>query len=214
MTFEIRDYYGDHLTARPTAIAQQAGEPPLPAVGIQVENGITLYLPTSRVEEVVAGIRDAARTAARQTTPHACDNCAGIDPASCLTNPDRAARQTTGQDDTGAAFTTVPLSGFQPGRMTMTAPAVGQPAEAHDTEQLVPVGWWCWRGNDHGHLADTACRSDNVPIHVPAEWADEMRAVIQHLTDDHDPGDDCTWVTPEEQDAETLAAADTVEDQR
>ncbi|WP_030319658.1 hypothetical protein [Streptomyces flavochromogenes] len=90
------------------------------------------------------------------------------------------------------------------------APAAGlsdtQPTV--DREQLAHVGWWCWRGNDHGHLADTACRSDNVPIHVPTEWATEMRAVIEHLTDTHEPGQDCTWVTPEEQDAETAAAAD------
>lgn len=98
---------------------------------------------------------------------------------------------------------------------TRATPAVGWPAAApaDETEPLVHVGWWCWRGNNHGHLTSEACRSDNVPIHVPAEWADEMRAVIQHLTDDHAPGEDCTWVTPEEQAAETLAAADTVEDE-
>ncbi|MFF8610854.1 hypothetical protein ACF06X_33650 [Streptomyces sp. NPDC015346] len=55
-------------------------------------------------------------------------------------------------------------------------------------EQLVHVGWWCWRGNPPGHLAAQACRSDNVPIHVPAEWADDMRAVIQRIED----GDDDT----------------------
>ncbi|MHA4776038.1 hypothetical protein L1085_016200 [Streptomyces sp. MSC1_001] len=59
-------------------------------------------VPPDRVEEVIAGIRDAARTAA-------------------------------GQDQ--ATFTTVPLSGFQPGRMTMAAPTVGQPAEAHATDE-------------------------------------------------------------------------------
>ncbi|MFD3333560.1 hypothetical protein ACFWV1_13070 [Streptomyces sp. NPDC058700] len=104
-------------------------------------------------------------------------------------------------------------------------PAVGQPAEAPATDRaeqaaeetpgrLAHIGWWCWRGNNHGHLADIPCRSDNVPIHVPSEWADEMRAVVQHLTDDHDLGEDCTWVTPEEQAAETQAAADTVEGER
>jgi len=91
------------------------------------------------------------------------------------------------------------------------APAVGQQDATQpttdETEHLVHVGWWCWRGNDHGHLADMACRSDNVPIHVPTEWAAEMRAVIEHLTDNHEPGEDCTWVTPEEQAAETQAAA-------
>ena len=55
-------------------------------------------------------------------------------------------------------------------------------------EQLVHVGWWCWRGDNHGHLATTACRSDNVPLHAPAEWADDMRAVIQRIDDgDEEP---------------------------
>ncbi|MFE0651012.1 hypothetical protein ACFVZH_20725 [Streptomyces sp. NPDC059534] len=77
MTFEYRDYYGDHLTARPTAIAQRAGEPPLPAVGIQIENGTTLFVPAARVEEVIAGIRDAARqtTAAPAAKPVPCGQC-------------------------------------------------------------------------------------------------------------------------------------------
>lgn len=160
-------------------------------------NGIAISL--DRVEEVVAGIRDAARTA--------------------------AARQTTGQADTertprvcscgiAAPHTFCPPP-WDTDEQPEPAPAVGQPAEAQaaDEAELVPVGWWCWRGDNHGHLADIPCRSDNVPIHVPAEWADDMRAVIQHLADDHDPSEDCTWVTPEEQAAETRAAADTVEDE-
>ena len=53
-------------------------------------------------------------------------------------------------------------------------------------EPLIHVGWWCWRGDNHGHLATTACRSDNVPIHVPAEWAHEMRAVIRRIEDGDD----------------------------
>ncbi|TGZ14707.1 hypothetical protein DV517_61900 [Streptomyces sp. S816] len=61
----------------------------------------------------------------------------------------------------------------------------GQPP-ADQAEQLVHVGWWCWRGDSHGHLATMACRSDNVPIHVPAEWADEMRAVLQRIEDGDD----------------------------
>ncbi|WP_185909184.1 hypothetical protein [Streptomyces sp. WAC01280] len=95
-------------------------------------------------------------------------------------------------------------------------PSHDQPAEQSTEEtpdRLAHVGWWCWRGNDHGHLADTACRSDNVPIHVPTEWADDMRAVIEHLADTHEPGQDCTWVTPEEQAVETRAAADVEEDE-
>ncbi|WP_225840284.1 hypothetical protein [Streptomyces sp. NK08204] len=68
------------------------------------------------------------------------------------------------------------------------APVAQQPAAA-DGEELVHVGWWCWRGDNHGHLATMACRSDNVPIHVPAEWADDMRAVLQRL-EDGDEDDD------------------------
>lgn len=60
----------------------------------------------------------------------------------------------------------------------------------NDNPELVHVGWWCWRGDNHGHLATTACRSDNVPIHVPAEWADEMRAVIQRIEDGDDEPED------------------------
>jgi len=55
-----------------------------------------------------------------------------------------------------------------------------------NTEALVQVGWWCWRGDGHGHLATTACRSDNVPIHVPAEWELDMRAVIERIEDGDD----------------------------
>lgn len=235
MTFEYRDDATcDKLVAQPDTDDDRKPVVFLSTTGLN--NGV--YVPVDRVEEVVAGIRDAARTAA------------AIDTASD-TAQHPAARQTTGQDDTDPDPTTaddptplrwglgdvehgdddtvtVYLSGpdrepywleLEPERAAalrddLAAPAVGQPAEAHDTEQLVPVGWWCWRGNDHGHLAHTACRSDNVPFHVPAEWASEMRAVIRHLTDDHDPGEDCTWVTPEEQAAETRAAADVVEDER
>jgi hypothetical protein len=65
----------------------------------------------------------------------------------------------------------------------------GQPDTGEET--LVHVGWWCWRGDNHGHLTTMACRSDNVPIHVPAEWADDMRAVIQRIEDgDAEPGRD------------------------
>ncbi|MFE6903822.1 hypothetical protein ACFVFJ_44575 [Streptomyces sp. NPDC057717] len=67
-----------------------------------------------------------------------------------------------------------------------SAPA-DRTAEAHPAEQLVHVGWWCWRGDNHGHLVTAACRSDNVPLHAPAEWADEMRAVIQRIEDGDEP---------------------------
>ncbi|MFC8008676.1 hypothetical protein [Streptomyces cinereoruber] len=89
----------------------------------------------------------------------------------------------------------------------LAAARTAEPLQSEPTP-LVPVGWWCWRGDNHGHLATTPCRSDNVPLHVPTEWAGDMRAVIEHLTDDHEPGEDCTWVTPEERAAGPLAAAD------
>lgn len=54
------------------------------------------------------------------------------------------------------------------------------------TEQLVHIGWWCWRGDNHGHLVTSPCRSDNVPLHAPTEWADDMRAVIQRIEDGDD----------------------------
>ncbi|MER7953880.1 hypothetical protein [Streptomyces sp. NPDC096030] len=63
-----------------------------------------------------------------------------------------------------------------------------QPAE-ETPDRLTHVGWWCWRGNPPGHLATQACRSDNVPIHVPAEWADDMIAVFRRLEDGDDEPD-------------------------
>ena len=205
MTFEYRDHDGDFI---------EVSIPfDLPYIALRTSDR-GCYVHPDRVEEVVAGIRDAARTAARQTTGQAdtavtCAHCKG-----------------TGADPEDQGDYEPSVHMYNPTTIGpcpechgsgKDAPAVGQPAEAHDTdraEPLVHVGWWCWRGNDHGHLAEMACRSDNVPIHVPAEWADEMRAVVQHLTDGHEPGQDCTWVTPEEQAAETQAAADTVEDER
>lgn len=44
------------------------------------------------------------------------------------------------------------------------------------TGDLVQVGWYCWRC--HG-IVTQACRSDNVPIHVPAEWAEHMVREIE-----------------------------------
>lgn len=60
-TFEYHDEDGDDLSVRPMR--------GIPAVLILTgTNGIAVDL--DRVEEVIAGIRDAARTAARQTTGH------------------------------------------------------------------------------------------------------------------------------------------------
>jgi hypothetical protein len=43
------------------------------------------------------------------------------------------------------------------------------------TPVLVQVGWYCWRC--HGIVAQ-ACRSDNVPVHVPADWVEDMTKEI------------------------------------
>ncbi|MDX5526150.1 hypothetical protein PV677_36385 [Streptomyces sp. DE06-01C] len=48
-----------------------------------------------------------------------------------------------------------------------------EPAEP--LASLGQVGWYCWRC--HGIVAQ-ACRSDNVPVHVPADWQEEMTREI------------------------------------
>lgn len=40
---------------------------------------------------------------------------------------------------------------------------------------LVQVGWWCWRCEA---VNRTACRSDAVPVYVPAEDAEDVRAAL------------------------------------
>lgn len=42
--------------------------------------------------------------------------------------------------------------------------------------ELVFVGWWCWKAG--GHFSDIACRSDCVPLHVPREWESHMKKMI------------------------------------
>lgn len=168
-TFEYHDEDGDDLSVRPMR--------GIPAVLILTgTNGIAVDL--DRVEEVIAGIRDAARTAAAIDTgsdraQHACTNCDGIDPASCLTNPGRAARQTTGQ--TGAWPLATPCGycshtrnwHMPKGRCQVKAgetgcgctafvapdgshpdperPAVGQPAEAQAADEEAHPPRTVWR---------------------------------------------------------------------
>ena len=48
-----------------------------------------------------------------------------------------------------------------------------QPALAH-------VGWYCWRCRG---LVSRACRSDNVPVHVPVEWEKSMVAEIERKSE-------------------------------
>lgn len=78
-------------------------------------------------------------------------------------------------------------------------PAVRPEAATQATDDegpLVQIGWYCWRC--HGINPDP-CRSDAVPIHVPAEWADDMRTEIE---EDHDepapqPTEPATVTDPE-----------------
>ncbi|MFF7335410.1 ParB N-terminal domain-containing protein [Streptomyces sp. NPDC008150] len=70
------------------------------------------------------------------------------------------------------------------GCIAFAVPAKPTAAVSQPVPSLVHVGWWCWRGTGEGHLAATACRSDNVPLHVPAEWAADMRAMLARLEDD------------------------------
>lgn len=53
----------------------------------------------------------------------------------------------------------------------------------NDSPQLVQVGWYCWRCEG---LVEQPCRSDNVPVSVPAEWADDMLAEIRRLAEEDD----------------------------
>jgi hypothetical protein len=49
--------------------------------------------------------------------------------------------------------------------------------------ELIQIGWYCWRCEG---LVEQACRSDNVPVHVPADWATEMTAEIRRLSEETD----------------------------
>lgn len=62
----------------------------------------------------------------------------------------------------------------------------GPTPEESRAAMLVQVGWYCWRCRAVNRMA---CRSDNVPVHVPVEWADEMRAEIARR-EDEDDGDE------------------------
>jgi hypothetical protein len=57
------------------------------------------------------------------------------------------------------------------------------PATETEPNNLVQVGWYCWRCRA---INAQACRSDSVPVHVPAEWAGEMEAEIARREDEPD----------------------------
>ncbi|MFE4867679.1 hypothetical protein [Streptomyces sp. NPDC056682] len=61
-------------------------------------------------------------------------------------------------------------------------------ASAPETEpnDLVQIGWYCW----HCRAINTqACRSDNMPIHVPAEWVPGMETEIVRRKEERDDTD-------------------------
>ncbi|MFD7016081.1 hypothetical protein [Streptomyces sp. NPDC059928] len=50
-------------------------------------------------------------------------------------------------------------------------------------DNLVQIGWYCW----HCRAINTqACRSDNMPIHVPAEWVPDMETEIARREEERD----------------------------
>lgn len=160
MTFEYRDDTTcDKLVAQPDTDDDRNPVVFLSTTGIN--KGV--YVPVTRVEEVVAGIRDAARTAAgQQPKPAAaysdgmgrayCLTCAsttgadvpltidGIDPqeacAKCCRYVADVARQTTGQADTVRLCTCGNYAAPHPfPGCAKPVPAVGQPAEAQATDR-------------------------------------------------------------------------------
>jgi hypothetical protein len=52
-----------------------------------------------------------------------------------------------------------------------------------DNPELVQVGWYCWRC---AGLVEAPCRSDSVPVSVPAEWAADMEAEVRRLGEEDD----------------------------
>lgn len=53
-------------------------------------------------------------------------------------------------------------------------------AQDEEGKPLVPVGWYCWRC--HG-VNFSPCKSDSVPIYIPAEWVGDM---TRELTEKED----------------------------
>ncbi|KAA6220029.1 hypothetical protein [Streptomyces filamentosus] len=244
MTFDYRDADGDTFI-----VANNKTDAGQPVVWMATSpDGV--YIDLNRVEEVVAGIRDAARTAARQTTgqderdprhalcgvecpavgqpneatctedfrrprchPRHTDDCPYTDPSIaadptplrwglgdvlhgdddsvivCLSGPAREPYWLELEFERAAAL-----------RDDLAAPAVGQPAEAHDTDEAL---------TPRGLLLD-------VLDHTSSAYLDE------HFAPDEELGDVADYLIKlireenpnEEQAAETLAAADTVEDER
>jgi hypothetical protein len=58
------------------------------------------------------------------------------------------------------------------------------PAASTDTADNLPqVGWYCWRCEA---INTEPCKSDSVPVHVPADWADLMTEEIAKRDEEDD----------------------------
>lgn len=54
--------------------------------------------------------------------------------------------------------------------------------QRYRTAQIpVLLGWWCWRCEGFN---EQACRSDSVPVYVPAEWLTDMRKTLINEEDE------------------------------
>lgn len=60
MTYRYTDQLGDTIDAQPVQLVTSG-----PAVSIAV-NDVAVWIPVDRVEELIAGLRDTARQAARE----------------------------------------------------------------------------------------------------------------------------------------------------
>ncbi|MFE3123706.1 hypothetical protein ACFXHD_09825 [Streptomyces hydrogenans] len=198
MTFEYRDAYGRVLTAdhglddddNPMAVLWSRGE---------FGASVPVRIPASRVEEVVTGIRGAVRTAARQATGQDDTKPAyyGVNGCTC-----RAWTRVGGTPRFLRGDESVELIGGweELPDCPHHAPAVGQPAEAHGTDEVL---------TPRGLLLD-------VLAHTSSAYLDE------HFAPDEELGNIADYLIKiireenpnEEQDAEPLAPADAVEDAR
>ncbi|NJA56689.1 hypothetical protein [Streptomyces sp. NEAU-H3] len=69
----------------------------------------------------------------------------------------------------------------------LASPDVPAEEQASEHGPVVQVGWYCWRC--HG-LNSEACRSDCVPVYVPADWEELMLPEVQrHQDGEYSPED-------------------------
>jgi hypothetical protein len=103
LPFVHTDDDGDRLTIVAVMASTYDGEAPVVAVAAEQYHGYetaTVYVRPERVEQVVTALRAARQAAeALPAAAHSCGNCEGIDPDTCLTNPDRPAASAGVQTD-------------------------------------------------------------------------------------------------------------------